>query len=231
MVVRLRGDGWSPGSPRVVISCELHAREWITGMSCTYAVEKMIEKVKADPSWLAGLEFAIIPNVNPDGVIYSETTERFWRKNRADNSGNRCKGVDLNRNWDPDWAGRGSTSGSLCSDVYYGPSAFSEPETQAVKRLIDEAPVTIHLDIHSFGNLILAPYSYTNVPHPRRVEFDVPGEMMRAAMRAKHGQSFRYGGNELLYPASGVCPDYSTSQGAFGFTYELRPGSAFGLSG
>merc|ERR1719188_790876 len=29
--------------------------------------------------------------------------------------------------------------------------------------------------------------------------------------------------NELLYPSSGICPDYSTSQGAFGYTYELRP--------
>merc|ERR1719433_2247012 len=116
MVVRMRGAGWTPGAPRAVVDCELHAREWITGMSCTYAVEKAIEKFVADPSWLAGMEFAIIPMANPDGVIYSETTNRMWRKNRADNSGNSCKGVDLNRNWGPDWAGPYSVSGSKCSD-------------------------------------------------------------------------------------------------------------------
>merc|ERR1719330_348352 len=231
MVVRMRGAGWAAGDPRVVVNCELHAREWITGMSCVYAVENAIEKAKANPSWLAGMEFAIIPMANPDGVIYSETTNRMWRKNRADNNGDRCKGVDLNRNWDPDWAGRESTSGSKCSDVYYGSSAFSEPETQAVKRLIDEAPVTIHLDIHSYGNILLAPWGYTNTRHPRRSEIDVPGNLMKDAISAKNGQSWRYGGSELLYPASGVCPDYSTSQGAFGYTYELRPGSAWGTGG
>jgi len=231
MVVRFRGAGWTPGAPRTVVDCELHAREWITGMACVYAVEKAIEKAQADPSWLAGHEFAIIPMANPDGVIYSETTNRMWRKNRADNDGNSCKGVDLNRNWDPDWSGRQSTSGSKCSDVYYGSSAFSEPETQAVKRLIDEAPVTIHLDIHSYGNILLAPWGYTNTRHPRRSEIDVPGNLMRDAISAKNGQSWRYGGSELLYPASGVCPDYSTSQGAFGYTYELRPGSAWGTGG
>jgi len=223
MVVRLRGAGWTPGAPRVVISCELHAREWITGMACVYAVEKVTEMAKADPSWLAGIELSIIPMANPDGVIYSETTNRMWRKNRAQNGGNRCKGVDLNRNWGPDWRGRYGASGSKCSDAFYGSSAFSEPETQAVKRLIDEAPVKVHLDIHSYGAMILRPWGYTWDDHPRRAEIDVLGNLMGDAITAKHGQRYEYGGNELLGPASGVCPDYSTSLGAFGYTYELRP--------
>lgn len=229
MVVRFRGSGWIPGSPRVVISCELHAREWITGMACVYAVERITEMARVDPSWLAGMEVAIIPMANPDGVIYSETTDRMWRKNRADNAGNSCKGVDLNRNWDPDWAGNHS-SGDMCSITYYGSSAFSEPETQAVKRLIDEAPVKVHLDIHSFGAMVLRPWAHTLTDHPRRAEMEILGDLMADAMIAKHGQLYKSGGIELLAPwapASGVCQDYSTSQGAFGYTYELRPDSWF----
>lgn len=82
-VVRLRGAGWKRGDPRVVITCELHAREWITGMACVYAVEKVTEMAKADPSWLRGIELAILPNANPDGSVYSEKKDRMWRKNRA----------------------------------------------------------------------------------------------------------------------------------------------------
>jgi len=227
MAVRLRGAGWTSGGPRVVANCGLHAREWITGMSCVYVVEAAIDKARAEPSWLAGTEFTIVPMSNPDGSLYSETSSRMWRKNRAVNPGSSCIGVDLNRNWDPDWRGYYGTSTSKCSDVYVGPSAFSEPETQAVKGLIDESPVTIHLDIHSYGSVILRPWSHTNNPHPRLADIDVPGQMMRDAIRATNGRSWPYGGNELLSPASGVCPDYSTSQGAFGYTWELPPSSSW----
>jgi len=206
----------------------LHAREWIVAMAGVYAVETAIDKLKADPSWLAGTELVLIPCANPDGIIYSETTDRMWRKNRAVNRGSSCRGVDLNRNWDPAWGGRESTSSSPCSDVFYGPSAFSEPETQAVKSVMDEAPMSIHLDIHSFGNLILTPWSYQVALHPRRAEIDVPGLMMKDAVQRKRGVTYTYGGSEALYPASGVCPDYSTSTGAFGYTYELRPDSQWG---
>lgn len=226
MAVRLRGAGWTSGGPRIVVTCALHAREWITGMACVYAVEAAILKAKADPSWLAGTELAIAPMCNPDGSLYSETTSRMWRKNRAVNSGSSCMGVDLNRNWEPEWSGPLSTSSNPCSDLFYGPSAFSEPETQAVKGLIDESSVTIHLDIHSYGSVIMAPWGYSSSKHPRRAEIDVPGHMMRDAVRAKHREYFAYGGSEVLYPVSGCCPDYSTSTGAFGYTYELRPADA-----
>jgi len=226
--VRFRGAGWTPGSPRVIVDFELHAREWIVGMAGVYAIEQACNKLRAEPDWLANTEVVFAPAMNPDGVIWSETDNRMWRKNRADNNGNRCKGVDLNRNWDPDWAGRESTSGNLCSDVYYGPAAFSEPETQALKNLLDEAPVNIQLDVHSFGNLILAPWSYKMEFHERRAEIDVPGNLMLEAMEAVNGVSYQYGGSEALYPASGVCPDYITSQGGFGYTFELRPGSRWG---
>jgi len=229
--VRFRGEGWTPGSPRVVVDFELHAREWIVGMAGVYAIEKACEKVRAEPDWLLNTEVVFAPAMNPDGSIYSETSNRMWRKNRADNDGDRCKGVDLNRNWDPDWAGRESTSSSKCSDVYYGSAAFSEPETQALKKVLDEAPTQIHLDVHSYGNLILTPWSYKVALHAEREQLDVPGKMMLSAMESVHGESYTYGGSEALYPASGVCPDYITGQGGWGFTLELRPGGGWGGGG
>jgi len=209
----------------VIVNFQLHAREWIAGMSGVYAVEMACKKAKEDPSWLAGMELVMVPMSNPDGFLYSQNRDRFWRKNRKRNGGRYgCYGVDLNRNWDPDWSGTGDTSGSICSDLYFGTAAFSEPETQALKGLLDEAPNTIHLDVHSYAEMLLAPWSYTYDEHPRRAEMDVPGRAMQAAIESVHGQHYLYGGSELLTTASGACPDYSTSKGAFGYTLELRPG-------
>ena len=41
---------------------------------------------------------------------YSHTNYRLWRKNRRINSGNSCKGVDLNRNWGYQWGGAGAST-------------------------------------------------------------------------------------------------------------------------
>lgn len=230
--VRVRGPNWTSGSPRVVMSFQLHAREWITGMSGVYTVEKVIEKAKQDPDWISNMEVVLLPQCNPDGMQHSVTGDRFWRKNRAVNKGSSCLGVDLNRNWDPDWGGPSSTTGNPCRDTFYGSSAFSEPETQAVKGVVDEAPVDLHLDVHSYGDLILAPWSYKLERHPRRAEIDVLGFAMKEAIRLKTGNAgYTYGGSEVLYPASGVCPDYATSTGGIGLTLELRPGNAYGLQG
>jgi len=222
MGVRFTGQGWQSGGPRVIVDFQLHAREWIVGMAGVYAVEAMIQKAQDDPSWLSGMEIVVVPTVNPDGTIYSETSERFWRKNMRVNSGSSCLGVDLNRNFGVMWSV--NESSNRCSDTFYGSAAFSEPESQAIKNLVDEAPVTLHLDVHSYSEVILAPWSYSYDPHPRRAEIDVPGRAMTDAVNAKFGKNYRYGGSEILYTAAGVCPDYATSQGGFGYTYELRPG-------
>ena len=47
----------------------------------------------------------IVPIVNPDGYVYSHTTDRYWRKNRQLNFSSSYVGTDLNRNWDADWNG------------------------------------------------------------------------------------------------------------------------------
>jgi len=224
MAVKLTGQGFSHGMPRMVITCALHAREWITAMTCTYAIQEFIKKAKADSTWLANTEVVIMPVVNPDGLIYSQTTSRMWRKNRRVNaSWGNCQGVDLNRNFNPAWGGPYASS-NPCSDGFYGSAAFSEPETVAVTKVIDEAPISLHLDIHSFGEMILLPWSHTWTPHPRKAEIDAVGQGMGAAIAAVNGRVYKVGGNELLGPASGACQDYSIPGGGLGFTYEVRPG-------
>ena len=97
-----------------------------------------------------------IPIVNPDGAEYDIATGRYrWhRKNMRENS-NGTIGVDLNRNYGWGWGGSGS-SGYPGSDTYRGPSAFSEPESRAVRDFLSANPhIRVAVSYHSAGELIL----------------------------------------------------------------------------
>lgn len=49
-----------------------------------------------------------------------------------------------------------------CSDIYGGPYANSEPETQAIIGLIDSTPnVQAYISLHAYGQYILYPFGYT----------------------------------------------------------------------
>merc|ERR1719454_502840 len=148
-IVRLRGQGWSPGKTRVFVSYVVHAREWITAMAGALQVEQLIEHVKQNPNYLDETEVVLMPMNNPDGFVYTHTSSRMHRKNMAQNSGSSCIGVDLNRNFDVNWSGPGA-SNNPCSDTFYGPSAASEPETQVLVSVLNEAPTTVHIDVHSY---------------------------------------------------------------------------------
>jgi hypothetical protein len=81
--------------------------------------------------------------INPDGYVYNETIAPngggMHRKNRRDTG---CgdgtqRGIDLNRNYGYEWgADNSGSSPNPCSSTFRGDSAFSEPETQAVRDFI-----------------------------------------------------------------------------------------------
>jgi murein tripeptide amidase MpaA len=103
----------------------------------------------------------LVPCINPDGRTYVMTVDDLWRKNRRDNPGTACDGVDLNRNADVVWGvAQGQTSCSPCSDVYCGPSAFSEPETRNVKHVLDTERIVSFVDVHSYSELVLYPWGH-----------------------------------------------------------------------
>jgi hypothetical protein len=69
-------------------------------------------------------------------------------------------GVDLNRNYGYHY-GQDDFDSSPCSETYRGPSAFSEPETQAVRGLVQrETRISSAMNFHSYGNLWIHPFNY-----------------------------------------------------------------------
>ena len=228
----------SPENPRagrrqVIFTGTQHAREWVSPMTVMYIAETLLNAYGSDPDVRAAMdsiEFLIVPVVNPDGYTFSWTNQRMWRKNRR-NNGNGSFGVDTNRNFPYQWGGEGA-SGNTGNDTYRGPSAGSEPETQAVMALANAAPrLDAHIDFHSYSQLILSPWGYTSSLPPDAALFDDLNARMASAILATWGQTYVGGPSyTTIYPASGVMPDWMYgARGALSWTIELRDTGQFGF--
>ena len=222
--------------PAVFFNGCQHAREWVTVMATTYLADQLSQNYTADnfiQNLLNIVDVYIVPIVNPDGYVYSHTTDRYWRKNRQPNPGSSYIGTDLNRNWDADWNGGQSTSTSPSSDIYVGAYPFSAYEANVLKNYMQSIPnLRGHLDIHSYSALVLGPWGYSNSQTPDHAEVVSLGNAMNNAITNTNGYPFTFGtgdANGALYLASGTMPDWSyDGLGALGYTYELRPNSASG---
>ena len=87
------------------------------------------------------------------------------RKNRREIKTKKCRdediGVDLNRNYDYDFAkDNEGSSNDPCQEDYRGEKPFSEPETKAIKDFVDSHPnIKIVYNYHTWGNLIITPFN------------------------------------------------------------------------
>ena len=149
----------------LIVGCH-HARELISVEIPLAIVRALTDKYPADARikyLVDNREVWIIPMLNPDGHVYVEEVNSTWRKNRNTNgnSNSLYQGVDLNRNYGFKW-GYDNTGSSpqAKSETYRGTAPFSEPETQAIKDLMEEHDFALGLSYHSYGNSFLFPWGY-----------------------------------------------------------------------
>jgi hypothetical protein len=150
--------------PAVLYNSLQHAREWIGGEVNRRLLEWLIKMYReGDPQivdLLQTTELWFILVTNPDGYQYTFDAERLWRKNLRDNNFDGVitngDGVDPNRNFPEHWNWDDEGSSSLgSSETYRGPSAASEPETQAMINLYDQVEFAFHINWHSVGQWLL----------------------------------------------------------------------------
>jgi len=209
-----------------------HAREWVSISTVSWIATELLEqygKMDNVTKIVDHFTFYIFPLVNPDGYAYTWASDRMWRKNRRENSA-RSFGVDLNRNWDNHWGGAGSSSDPN-SDIYHGKSAFSEPETKAVSDFIKTLKgVKMGIDFHSYSQLILRPYGWTNKLPPTESVMKAIGDGMAGAIRATTKMNYISEHSIDLYITAGTALDwFYEPAGFYGYTIELRDTGAYGF--
>ncbi len=253
----------------VVIIGGVHAREWVPPDALVNFAADLLEahsegtglryggqrfSAREIRSLIDGLQIVLFPCVNPDGRHHSQTVDPLWRKNRRRVStalDPRCVGVDLNRNFDALWDFRrhfAADSGVSASDdpcnpqVYVGPAAGSEAETQNVVSLLDRYPrARWFIDVHSYVPAIYHTWGFdenqTSNPSMNflNASFDgtrgrtagtyrefiaqadlealqALGNKMNDAIAAANGSAYELGQSFSLYPTSGTSDDYAFSR-------------------
>jgi len=189
--------------------------QWLGDNLSSPAVKKLLD----------GRDVYIVPLVNPDGAEYDIASGdyKWFRKNMRANPDGSC-GVDLNRNYDSHW-GEAGDSGDPGDDTYRGPAAFSEPESQAIRKFfLDRPNIRTAISYHTFAELILYPYSWGDAAIPDAAALGA-FQAMGARMAGFTGYASEQ--SSALYASSGDACDWAwDARKVFCFTFEMEPKSA-----
>ncbi|XP_022091295.1 carboxypeptidase B-like [Acanthaster planci] len=231
----------SSGKPGAFMQGGIHAREWISPATMVNVAKKLAESYGSDPdvtAMLDSFDWYIVPCLNVDGYSYSWTNDRMWRKNRQVTSKRRCMGVDLNRNYDYQWGGRGASSNE-CDETYHGPSPMSEPELSGLTTWLlglkaAGQPFHMHMDVHAYGQYWLYPWGYSAlVPLPPEAgDMDTVARKATSSLANLYGTSYLVGGSaKAMYAASGASEDWGFGTLGAKYTYvvELRDEGRYGF--
>jgi carboxypeptidase T len=188
-VLKLTNKNITGTKPKLFVNSAIHAREYTTAPLNLSFARWLLEGYgnNADATWILDHhEVHLMLQTNPDGRKKAESG-LSWRKNTNTaycGATSNTRGADLNRNFSFSWNVTGGTgsSGNQCDLTYRGPSAGSEPETQAIEAYVrslwpdrrgpaktDAAPTDtsgIHIDVHSYSQLVLWPWGDTSTPAP-----------------------------------------------------------------
>jgi hypothetical protein len=205
-----------------------HAREWIS-VEIPYLFGKyLLDHYDGSPDirdLVDHCQVWIVPLVNPDGLEYTIHVYRYWRKNRRMN-GDGTYGVDINRNYGYEWGYDNIGSSPVpASEVYRGQASFSEPETDAVRRLFLSRNFGAMITFHSFSQTIMYPWGYVNAPTPDEAELNAIARTMSELVSAVRGTVYAYGrAAGTLYTTNGDTADWTYAvAGIPSFTIELPP--------
>jgi murein tripeptide amidase MpaA len=237
-VLKLSNSAVPGPKPKMFAMFAIHAREYTTAELGMRLAEWLVGNYGKDPqaTWLLDHnEFHFLIQANPDGRKQAEAGI-LWRKNTDDSNGT-CgvptqtnqPGIDLNRNYPFNWNTpfESGSSNNVCDEIYRGPTAASEPETQAVlnyvagtpsmgvysggifpDRRVDDrdTPVAddvqgLFLDIHSYSRLVLWPWGDTPTPAPNMATLRTLGR------RIAWYNGYSAISSEDLYPSDGTTID------------------------
>lgn len=228
------------GKPVLFVMGAIHAREYATAETALRFAEFLLQQYGNDANitWLLDHnQVSILPQANPDGRVIAE--DGYYQRKNANLTSTKCsyppteasqKGVDLNRNSSFEWGG---DSDQPCNITYQGPSAASEPETQAIQtyaatlfadrrgpNLNDAAPedtTGVFITLHSYGGDVLWPWGHTSSPAPNSTGLQVLGRKMAYLSAYSANQS-----SVGMYYTTGATDDWAYGElGMPAYTIEM----------
>lgn len=238
-VLKLTNAALPGPKPKLFVLASIHAREYTPAELVTRFGERLVNQYGSDPdvTWILDHhEVHLLLQGNPDGRKRAETG-LSWRKNADNNAcaNSNSRGVDLNRNFNFLWNCCGGSSASTCSETYHGPSAGSEPETQAVQNYVrsifpdygdpQTAPIPssaagVFIDIHSYSQLVIWPWGWTFSPAPNASALQTLGRKLA------YFNGYTPEQDSALYITDGATDDFAYGDlGVASYTFEL--GTAF----
>ena len=225
------------GKREILMCASMHAREYVGTNFVMYMTEQYCKGYVNEDSYygldykklLDQVRFVIVPMINPDGVVIAQngiegaenydalinmpiTDEKLsgyyaWKAN--------ANGVDLNRNWPHNWTENDKVS-SPASANYNGPYPCSEPETIAMKKLIDSTPFYMFCSFHTSGKCI-----YWN---DNSNSYEMYAQHYPIVRRIARGIGYSMVGSENVSKFGGYMINYARAQtGKVCMTVELCP--------
>ncbi|GAA4125290.1 M14 family zinc carboxypeptidase [Knoellia locipacati] len=230
------------GKPVFLMMGAHHAREWPSSEhSMEFAYDLLESGDARNAAILKGVRTIVVPVVNVDGFqisrsaaplgdfstfdyemkrkncsISTKTPAQYTTGTCDNNLAGRLRGTDPNRNYPGFWGGPGA-SFTWSSDTYRGDGPGSEPEVDAVRKLISSRQVTALITNHTYSNLVLRPPSLASTGFsPDEIQYRALGADFASHNGYSNIPSFG------LYDTSGSVEDWSYwNTGGYGFTFEI----------
>ncbi|XP_038076949.1 carboxypeptidase A2-like [Patiria miniata] len=216
----------SMAKPKILLSFGEHAREFFPVESLFYLLNNITRGLSAphgSPTEsfsrliLSRVDLYVIGMANPDGRRHIERTKNFcWRGTSV--------GVDLNRNFDWRYGGKGS-SGDPKDEEYRGPFVHSEPECQVYLDLTSLHAFDAFLSLHSGIKQIYIPFADSESKKTNAKPVYLDEQLDMAQMMAQATQNaFSYGVAYNLndYPADGTVFDYMAGVRKIPFSFAIE---------
>jgi carboxypeptidase T len=221
--------------PEVLFDSLHHAREHLT-LEQNLAILRWLTEGYGTDTRITNIvdarEVWIVFAVNPDGAEYDLTGSpyRSWRKNRQPNPGSSYVGTDLNRNYGYRWGCCGGSSSVRSSVTYRGPSAFSAPETRAMRdfmasrRIGGRQQIKTAITFHTAGEQILWPYGYTFTDIPADMTVDDHAALVSLGRAMARTNGYTAMQSSGLYVTDGDEIDWAYGrEDIFMYTVEMYP--------
>ena len=218
-LLKLTNQSINTTKPQLILLSGLRGNAFAPVELSLRFAEELLYKYGSDPdsTWMLDyLELHLILLANPDGRAKAEQQAQAgeditWQNNTNNTCSTQEIGVRLNQNFPFQW--RDSDIGP-CDPSYAGPSAASEPETQAVMTYLEQLSeqsnqvLMLHLDGQdSKEKYFLSPYLFNPIAANPHID-----ELYTLAEKISYGTvsaPVRQGSNLELQPSYGMLVDYA----------------------